>query len=252
MKNLVFRTFVALFCLPFIAESQTYFSFSAGLLTTPCVSTDWKKYESTRNNFHNSFTMAASIEKYASKVFSFGLGINYDHYSVSSEKSWYSPMGGSGNSQMSLNSGYLAFFIYPQFGFGKKLRFYFNFGPYVGFPIHTHKQGKVASKYDMMSPMTYRDVDEAAWDIFSSLTLSVMQSLGLDLTLGEKWSVFTEFNFRMGISVLNSLTRQMDLKFKLGFRYKLNDKRADLKTIRPPNYWWERCIIWRLSISLHN
>ena len=238
MNRLTRLSLFLLLLFPLLSYTQTYVGFKAGILKTPYFRYDWHKYESYDVSFHNSFSLGAEVNKHVSKVFSLGMNLGYDNYHLDYKMSWWGAFGPTlGRKDYSIRAGYLSLYFYPQFTFGNKVSFYFNFGPYIGIRLHSTARGQYYSyPSDGGIVDEYREGD--ANQEIDQVSIALMQSYGINIKLKEKWSVFTEFNLKWGTSILSGyqFKAQVDLKFNVGFTYKINDKRFDFKTKRPSNY----------------
>jgi hypothetical protein len=63
----------------FTSNAQSYIGFSSGLLWTEVIKYNTVKYTSTGVDFYNSFNLGVEIGKHASKIFSIGSQVTYDH-----------------------------------------------------------------------------------------------------------------------------------------------------------------------------
>lgn len=220
-------------------KAQTDIGFRAGMLRTPYLGYDYHKYVSVDVSFYNSYTLSLGIDKHFSKVFSIGTNLGYDNYHLD----FYTSSWGFGPTMSSkdynIKAGYFSVYLFPQFSFGDKISFYFNFGPYFGWLVHSSAEGdyfKYVKDGEDINEYIEGDANKELW----TFTVSIMQNFGFRFQIKNKLALITEFSIRRGMTILNidAINNQMDLKFSIGLSYRINEKQfpINLKEVQPDNY----------------
>jgi hypothetical protein len=213
-----------------MSSAQTTIGFKAGLFWTT-TNSPTVKYENTRVSFYPSYSLGLEINKHASKRFSIGTRASYDHYRFDYYFTWYGAYGPpSGSLDYSIHTGYLDFYLYPQFNFGNKVVFYFNFGPAIGFYLHSTAKGFYRIRYSN-KPGEEGYYEGDASEELNEVKVAFMTSTGLKINLKDKWSLVTEMNLRIGSDIFTSttITNQLEIRASVGIHYRINDKGLDLK-----------------------
>ena len=114
----------------------------------------------------------------------------------------------------------LNYFDLPAFmhiGFGKKLKFDFNFGPYFGYLLDARTTN--ANNEDVI-------IDHPSFSNFSKIDYGFIYGLGLDLIISERVSLGFDFFVEEGLKEINSEgLKNRSLDFDFGINFQLGKKK---------------------------
>ena len=114
----------------------------------------------------------------------------------------------------------LNYFDLPAFmhiGFGKKLKFDFNFGPYFGYLLDARTTN--ANNEDVI-------IDHPSFSNFSKIDYGFIYGLGLDLIISERVSLGFDFFVEEGLREINSEgLKNRSLDFDFGINFQLGKKK---------------------------
>ena len=114
----------------------------------------------------------------------------------------------------------LNYFDLPAFmhiGFGKKLKFDFNFGPYFGYLLDARTTN--ANNEDVI-------IDHPSFSNFSKIDYGFIYGLGLDLIISERVSLGFDFFVEEGLKEINSEgLKNRSLDFDFGINFQLGNKK---------------------------
>ena len=114
----------------------------------------------------------------------------------------------------------LNYFDLPAFmhiGFGKKLKFDFNFGPYFGYLLDARTTN--SNNEDVI-------IDHPSFSNFSKIDYGFIYGLGLDLIISERVSLGFDFFVEEGLKEINSEgLKNRSLDFDFGINFQLGKKK---------------------------
>lgn len=200
-----------------ISFGQTYLGLTTGyVITTPHASFSSSPYIFGDLNYHNSFYISADYREEYHKQLSLGASVLYTFQNTD----YHVRSGGHGGSSTTdglFSYGYLDFYFYPEFSYGEKAQFYFNFGPYFGFLLHSNASGTqswIQYSLDSIGPKKgTKELDGRENEYLNFLTFGLKIGIGVRYALNDKINLHADFSNRIG---------SMDLSTEGYFKYLTN------------------------------
>lgn len=226
------RFLTVLFLLFFISEinqasSQTYLGLSAGFLVTNPLGSGSSPHVYSDLNYQNSFFVSFDYRQIHTKSFALGASILY----VNQNADFYLSSGGQGGSistDAKVNYGYLDFYFFPEFYFGKKAQFFVDFGPYIGLQLHSDLSG-TKEWWIMGNPPDTgsRELSGSADEYFNHVTIGFQLGIGFRYAISEILNIHANFSSRIGsvdfdtegdVNFLTNLMVSAGVEFKIGIK----------------------------------
>lgn len=212
------------FLVPGSLIAQTSLGFRAGMIGTSLVTYENLAYASSNINYNNSFSISCVYEEQISDIFQIGTSLDYDFYKTDITESWANKGGGSGKKEASYRFGYIGLFFYPQFTFGKQVKFVFNIGPFLGLLLNSQGSG-IISITNSDGEININNISGNIGSDLVNLPISLKSSIGLFVKINQDWNIIANAGYRFGPCLINSsyAKRQLDLIFSLGFSYSFSN-----------------------------
>lgn len=237
MKRLTSKTFFIflLLFMALISNGQTYLGLTSGyVLTIPHVSNNSSPHISGNLDYHNSFFISFDYREKHRERSSLGASVLYTFQNTD----YYIRSGGhmgSSYTDAKFNYGYIELNFYPEFSYGEKVQFYFNFGPSFGILLHSNCSGTksfIQYSLDSIPPKKgIKELDGSAQEYVNSLTLGLQTGIGVRYAINNKVNIHADFSNRLGTTDLktegyaNFLNKMF---FKIGVEMKIKNKDGPL------------------------
>ena len=128
---------------------------------------------------------------------------------------------GSGTTVQDVNQ-YVDYFDIPAFlhiGFGNRLKFDLNFGPYFAFLLENRTFYNDASGAEVL-------LTDAAFNNFSSTDFGLTYGGGIDLALGKRWSFGFDLLYEHGLKeITEDGLKNTSLDFDFGINYMFGERK---------------------------
>jgi hypothetical protein len=185
-----------------ISYGQTYLGLTTGyVITTPHASFSSSLHISGNLTYQNSFFISFDYREQHRERSSLGASVLYTFQNTDYYVRSGGHMGGS-TTDGSFSYGYLDFHFYPEFSYGEKVKFYFNFGPYFGFLLHSNSSGTqswIQYSLDTIPPKEgTKELDGRANEYVNFLTLGLEIGIGVRYALNDKINLHADFSNRIG------------------------------------------------------
>ncbi len=130
-------------------------------------------------------------------LFNFGAEMEY-HQITSHFTMEYNSLGADVYRDMDLTTNYLNFRLLPEFVYGKKLRFYLQVGPYMGFLLSSNAKGQriVTDGTNKVKA----DVDGSASDIFPGIDWGFFVGAGVEYPLSKRIKLAIDAQYSRGLA----------------------------------------------------
>lgn len=219
-----------------VSHGQTYLGLTSGfVLSNPHISNNSNPHVSGNLNYHNSFFISFDFREKHRERSSLGASILYSYQNTD----YYLRTGGqmgSSSTDANFSYGYLDLYFYPEFSYGTKAQFYFNFGPCFGFLLHSYGSGTenwIQYSLDTVSPKKgTKELDGNANEYLNGLTLGFRIGVGMRYALNDKINLHADFSNRIGIMDLKSDSYANFLYkmfFAIGIEFKIKTKNRQAK-----------------------
>lgn len=226
MKKLAkcFLLFSFMLLLNTILHSQTTLGFSAG---------SFKKFSDNSENYgynidlQNKFNFFFSFDIRTSSQEHFGIGTSFIYQIQSSKLTLtesYSHL--SSSTQANLSYGYLDVYVFPEFKFGHKPEFYFNFGPCLGLIVHSKIYGiRYSTLYYPPPPTSDTNViNGIAAGYLNDVNVCFQVGLGLRFPVSEKTNLHVDLSNRFGNSDFEVSSFMYTMIFSAGVDFRIANK----------------------------
>lgn len=214
--------------------SQTYLGLSGGYLFTNPHGNNSSPHTYSDLNYQNSFFVSFDYREIHNKSFALGTSIFY----VNQKADIYLRSGGLGGSfstDATVNYGYLDFYFFPEFYFGKKAQFYLDFGPYFGFNLYSKMSGTSWWRIEGNPPETgSRALSGTANDYLKNIIIGFQVGIGFRYPISEKVQIHVDFSNRIGsvdFDTEGDVKFLTNLIFSAGVNYRMS------KRTRPRMNW---------------
>jgi len=121
---------------------------------------------------------------------------------------------------------YINIKVFPEFVFGKKLKFYFQIGPSMSFMVYSDMYGYTDISGNINGITIHNIEDGTAKDDFDIINFLLFGGLGLDYPINENLLVSCgvqfQYNINSWFAIEDNAYSDRSLLFKLGLAYKLH------------------------------
>ena len=231
------KIFATLLCfiIALSVNGQSEIGLNAGYIKPFMISTYNIPYSSGNVNYNGSFFISTSFKEKIEKKLFIGTSLSFNNYKLDYyEKNSIHQGLDESIYDIKYNFNYLNLFIYPEFVFGNKLKFYINAGISVGVLINANKSGLNIRARAVEGPdgpyieYTETEVEGNAKSDLKDFNLGGQLGMGLRYNISRNWNISVDASSRyIPFPVKSDFAKtQLDLLISAGVEYSIMRKKV--------------------------